>query len=521
MSVNASMENAARNDALNYVYDQFLDPRYSNDAQSAISNLSQGVSLEASRRAAAGEGQYDAILQQLMNQTGLSEGGYSDYIQRLKDTGSLGIRDMNGNLLDNELSHGNFGKYYVTNGRLTEPWEGVELNMDGTYTIFNNDDLNQKRQARINALNGGTALDLSANDPRHNDEYWAAVDRYNTLVGQGYNYRNPNQANVGSAGVIAAMSNNNGNAAQGADAGAAASGGSGAGAYSGGGYSSYGSAPRTVQNTAYRRSSSPYSSALRNAQEEFSWNKEEDPSYQAYKDTYERAANQATANALGQIAGRTGGMASSYATQAAQQSYNNQMQNLDNLVPELYQDAYGRFTTERAYNDAQEEKAYQRQLQQEQTNYERNLAAQQMAQQQQASNYSNLLNLMTKFGYMPSESELAAAGMNGNIMNAILGLGQYAAQQATATGGTTQNPKQNPVQNPINEPENEPKQDPINNSLSALSGLNAGTDSQYYTYLQQAKSMTPSQKTAFIANLLKAGLISEIQGDQLLSRMGL
>lgn len=74
--------------------------------------------------------------------------------------------------------------------------------------------------------------------------------------------------------------------------------------------------------------------------EAFSYNAEEDPLYQQYKEMYTREGNRAMQDTLGQVSARTGGLASSYATSAAQQMNQQYMQQLADKVPELYQMAY-------------------------------------------------------------------------------------------------------------------------------------------------------------------------------------
>lgn len=86
--------------------------------------------------------------------------------------------------------------------------------------------------------------------------------------------------------------------------------------------------------------------ALYNAilnREKFSYNKDEDPLYQQYKDSYTRSGQRAMQDTLGQVSARTGGLASSYATTASQQAYNNYMAALADKVPELYQLAYSMY----------------------------------------------------------------------------------------------------------------------------------------------------------------------------------
>lgn len=76
---------------------------------------------------------------------------------------------------------------------------------------------------------------------------------------------------------------------------------------------------------------------------EFSYNYEEDPLYKQYAEAYTRNGQRAMEDTLGQVSARTGGLASSYAGSAAQQSYNNYMEELSNIIPELEQQAYNRY----------------------------------------------------------------------------------------------------------------------------------------------------------------------------------
>ena len=80
--------------------------------------------------------------------------------------------------------------------------------------------------------------------------------------------------------------------------------------------------------------------------EGFSYDKESDPLYQMYKDSYTRAGERAMKDTLAQISARTGGLASSYAGTASQQSYNNYMAMLADKVPELYDMRYNQYLDE-------------------------------------------------------------------------------------------------------------------------------------------------------------------------------
>ena len=68
-----------------------------------------------------------------------------------------------------------------------------------------------------------------------------------------------------------------------------------------------------------------------------------DPLYQQYADSYARTGGRAMEDALGIIAAQTGGLASSYAATAAQQTYGKYMQELNDMIPELQQLAYNMY----------------------------------------------------------------------------------------------------------------------------------------------------------------------------------
>ena len=78
----------------------------------------------------------------------------------------------------------------------------------------------------------------------------------------------------------------------------------------------------------------------------FSYDPETDPAYQQYKDRYTRQGKLAMEDTLGQVSARTGGLASSYAGSAAQQSYNQYMSALGDKIPELRQLAYQMYRDE-------------------------------------------------------------------------------------------------------------------------------------------------------------------------------
>lgn len=93
--------------------------------------------------------------------------------------------------------------------------------------------------------------------------------------------------------------------------------------------------------------------------------------YKGLQRDYQQGGQMAMKDTLGQVAARTGGMASSYATSAANQSYNNYMQGLESAARSLFNDEYSRakdkYNTARneyntaygEYRDAVEDERYQ------------------------------------------------------------------------------------------------------------------------------------------------------------------
>ena len=75
----------------------------------------------------------------------------------------------------------------------------------------------------------------------------------------------------------------------------------------------------------------------------FSYDYTQDPLYQQYREAYTREGDRAMRDTLGQVAARTGGMASSYAASASSQANNYYMAQLADKIPELEQLAYQRY----------------------------------------------------------------------------------------------------------------------------------------------------------------------------------
>lgn len=78
----------------------------------------------------------------------------------------------------------------------------------------------------------------------------------------------------------------------------------------------------------------------------FSYDLNGDALYQQYKDNYMTQGKQAMMDTMGQAAAMTGGYGNSYAATVGNQTYQGYLQNLNNVVPELYQMALDRYNME-------------------------------------------------------------------------------------------------------------------------------------------------------------------------------
>lgn len=80
--------------------------------------------------------------------------------------------------------------------------------------------------------------------------------------------------------------------------------------------------------------------------DKFSYDLNGDALYQQYKDNYIQQGKMAMADTMGQAAAMTGGYGSSYAQSVGQQAYQGQLDNLNDIVPELYQMALDKYNRE-------------------------------------------------------------------------------------------------------------------------------------------------------------------------------
>ena len=83
-----------------------------------------------------------------------------------------------------------------------------------------------------------------------------------------------------------------------------------------------------------------------NNREKFSYDLNGDALYQQYKDMYINQGRMAMQDTMGQAAAMTGGYGNSYAATAGNQAYQSSLQQLNNIVPELYNLALSEYNME-------------------------------------------------------------------------------------------------------------------------------------------------------------------------------
>lgn len=195
--------------------------------------------------------------------------------------------------------------------------------------------------------------------------------------------------------------------------------------------------------------------------EKFSYDLNGDVLYQQYKDKYQNMGKQTMMDTMGNATALTGGYGSSYATTAGNQAYQQYLQQLNDIVPELYQQAYNRYNQEGtdlmnrynmayglhrdAVSDWQSERDYANsdywnKYNADYTDYQNQLAYwNQMAQQENAAYYTdrdyayNLAMAHIQSGSMPSEYLLTLAGIPYSTAKALAA--QYAPKKSS--GGSS------------------------------------------------------------------------------------
>ena len=166
------------------------------------------------------------------------------------------------------------------------------------------------------------------------------------------------------------------------------------------------------------------------SREPFKYDPMSDSLYGQYREQYAQMGRMAMRDSMGKAAALTGGYGNSYAQKVGQQEYDEYLQKLGEVMPELYAAAYQRYKDQ---GDALESQ-YQRLTKLERDEYERYRDQVEDVKYQQGmeadkekadndrkdKNYSRLVELITKTGYTPSQEELEQSGMTQEQAEAYL-----------------------------------------------------------------------------------------------------
>lgn len=165
------------------------------------------------------------------------------------------------------------------------------------------------------------------------------------------------------------------------------------------------------------------------SREPFSYDVEGDKLYSQYKDHYTKAGSLAREDAIAQGSALTGGYGNSYAMTLGQEAYDNQLERLEDLIPDLYKSAKDAYDAEGdALLDQYEalakelEREQDAALAQEKLDYEKELNAQKLQQEQanaaekaqkeaKEQAYSLAMSML-KEGLMPTQEVLKASGIS-------------------------------------------------------------------------------------------------------------
>ena len=166
------------------------------------------------------------------------------------------------------------------------------------------------------------------------------------------------------------------------------------------------------------------------SREAFKYDPMSDGLYGQYREQYTQMGRMAMRDSMGKAAALTGGYGSSYAQKVGQKEYDEYLQKLGEVMPELYAAAYQRYKDQGEALESQ----YQRLKKLERDEYDRYRDQVEDAKYQQGmeadrekadndrkdKNYDRLVELITKAGYIPSQEELEQSGMTQEQAEAYL-----------------------------------------------------------------------------------------------------
>ena len=261
--------------------------------------------------------------------------------------------------------------------------------------------------------------------------------------------------------------------------------------------------------------------------EAFNYDMTADTLYQQYKQQYQNQGQLAMRDTMGQAAALTGGYGSSYGQAVGQQQYNAYLQQLNDVVPELYgmayqqyqdkgtalqqqysmmgqmaddeyakyQDSMAQYWQDVSYQQGVADDLYNRGMQEAELNYSREQDA-----------YSKLSDLVLNFGYAATAEDLEEAGMSQAEYDSLMAYYKKMNPDPVASGGVSYSPgkKEDPVQEVENTTSTEP-------------------DSRHYGHLQNMvdnEVYSDNTKLNLVNSYVQTGKITPQQGYSILEKAG-
>jgi len=141
--------------------------------------------------------------------------------------------------------------------------------------------------------------------------------------------------------------------------------------------------------------------------DKFSYDVNADPLYQQYKNQYAQMGQLAMQDTIGNAAALTGGYGNSWAATAGNQAYQGYLQQLNNKVPELYQQAYAQYAQEG--EDLQNQLALAAGMYEDE--YQKHMDDLGYMQQMHQTAYNQAMSML-QAGMTPTPEMLAQAGIS-------------------------------------------------------------------------------------------------------------
>lgn len=198
--------------------------------------------------------------------------------------------------------------------------------------------------------------------------------------------------------------------------------------------------PVAIDNTAVQKANQGVTAA-KGALDAMSYdNFKQGSMYGGLKKSYSQQGQQAMKDTIGQVAARTGGMASSWAATAGQQSYNNYMQQLEDVARSMYNDEYSKARDKVNLAQGEYDRAYgeyRDKISDDRYNTEQ---SQKLQEKEEEQAQADCIAIWATGG-TPTAEQLAAAGWgdesagaseDGTIPAGLSALGQAYYKQATA-----------------------------------------------------------------------------------------